>query len=159
GRISVGALLPREALTLVRGAGHPDASILFALRARLGGVPRDIDVACAIGGNRPAPVLAVSLLNHVPLPLESRAPIVKQRVEHWRGLGRPSWFGFVRTHPCDVDSPTFSKGQVSAPDVADGDGAARLTIHPERVGEVFPVLGTDVEDVAAPWFAGEVDQV
>src|SRR5262249_62158141 len=74
-------------------------------------------------------------------------------------VGGPSWFGFVRTHPRDVDPTTFAERKLSTPDVANGDDTARLTVHLERAREAFAVLGTDVEDVAAPWVTGEVDQV
>jgi hypothetical protein len=58
-----------------------------------------------------------------------------------------------------MNSTFLSNGKVSPSDVANGDGAAGLVIHAQWRREMFAILRTNVEDVAATWITGEVDQV
>src|SRR5262249_3538968 len=59
-----------------------------------------------------------------------------------------------------VNAGVLAHGQMSAPDVADGDGTLTDAVDLEgaREGSTF-VPGTNVEDVTMPWIAEEIDHM
>src|SRR5207244_7667812 len=130
----------------VRGAGHPDAAVLFAAAARLRRVPGHADVAGGVGAHGAAAVEADRGLDHVPLRLERRARVAQPGVQHRRGVRGA--FRLRGPHSRDVDPAALADGEVGATDVTGGDSAAGLAVDPERPGEVPVAGGVDVGDVA-----------
>src|SRR5207244_1478222 len=82
--------------------------------ARLGSVPEDVDVARAVGSDRPAAIEARRRADHIALRLEGRPRLVEARVEHGGAATRGFRHGLVRAVPGDVSPAILPQGEVGA---------------------------------------------
>ena len=122
-------------------------------------MPEDIDIARCIRRDGAAAIKPSREGDEVALRLEATAGIIEVGVPH-----RDSFIGSLRDRlrpvPRDMHAAVLPEREVRAANGPGRDGAARLTVHWNRIGESFTVrLLTNVEDVSARSFALEIYQM
>jgi hypothetical protein len=96
-------------------------------------MPKHINVARAIGGNRSASIDSPGAVDQITLRLERRATLVQACIQHGRPIVAGVRRGARRSIPCDMHNIVATERNAGAADVPDRYGAARFTVYAYRL--------------------------